>query len=724
VGEARTTATALARVYPVIALAMIAIVGAALRFSMLGRYAGLPSADHGNYLVAAHDLLGRDVTGYGLEYPPLMFALQLGFLGLADPIMATRIVVVASAAFLPFAFYVAVRRTSRTPWALLAAGLVTFAEAYSEMTGWGGGPDFLALVFMLASFGCFVAYLDGTRRRDLLLAIAFAGLTVWTHQLTALVYAFALVGWAVAELVRTRTPRVLLPFARFGAGAVLVSLPLAPLYLHLSSRLAPQITPLWPDGVDGSLQGLVFVFRDSSALWALFAILASAGFARLLGRGRPEPRFWIAMVAVAFVLALTILRDNAARSLYFLVLPVLAGLPAGLEYVWERMAAELPARDRRIAVPIFLAFLVVSSSAFVGVSVQRMSIAVDWYHAIDVDELEALDWLRGNTPADAVIATSGLPLLVQPEGNRFGWWIEGYAERKSFYTGSAALYTFREQRAMVALANRFFLGNAIEENEALRLVENAPADLRNPSLTLRSSEQDRLLFYFNDGVTFLNYSRAAAPGRNVTFFAYPANETRVTWNTTGAPTIVVGRADTDVSLEREESLRGGDLLVNVTGRVTNGTVGSLTIPLWVGPGLEFVGVQIAGSRVAGTLESALGDSIPFAVTVTAPIGGAVSVRAIDADPVFGTPVLEYVASRAGNASEIRVGFAIDIGSVDLPADAPLDTADAVDIARSQRVTHVFQSRRIYEQLERFLKDRDRFATVFSNEKIEIFEFLG
>lgn len=695
---------------------------------MLGRYAGLPSADHGNYLISANALLGRDVSGYGLEYPPIFVLLLLGALHFFDPIMAVRVAVVLASFFLPFPFYALLRRAAGVYPALLGAFLLTFSEAYSEMTAWGGGPDFLGITFMLGSMVFLQRYLSAGGNRELVASGILAGLTVGTHQLTALVYAGTIAGWAALDFLRGRNRAVLFRFSRFSGLAILLSLPFAPLYIHLSARLAPQITPLWPDGVDALAPGLLFVFRDSLVLWLAFGGLAVAGMIVLIQEHRPEGLMWTAMIVASFVFALTILRDNTARPLYFLVLPVTACAPVSLRWAWKRMPKEMPVRDWKVASILVLGFVVLASGTMTTQSIQRMSVAVDWYHAVDAPTLEGLAWLKTNTPPGAVVATAGLPLLDRPEGNRFGWWIEGYSERPSFYTGSPAIYTFREQRASVELANRFFTGNAVEANPFLQVVENAPADLRNPGIYLRGQASDRILLYMNDGVSRINYTQITAPGQNLSFYPYgPQPEpvaTSHSWvNGISGPSLVTVRSLPAVRLSRTEQLSGNTTRINLIAEASNGSVSAIDAPVWVGDGLQVVDLNMVGATISGQLLDTFGFGLAFDIRASAPAGSALSLAYSTADPVYHGPVLTFRVEAPIGANTTGLSLEISFPAIQVPPSEPTDTIDAGDIARAVDVEYVFQSRTIYDYLARFADDYLHYRAVFSNSEIVIFEWM-
>ena len=709
------------REFLLLALGLLGVASYLVRVWMLGRYAAPSSADHGIYLADAHALLGNDVTGFGSAYPPVFLLALVGLLSFLDPITAVRILAPVGALILPFPFYRIVSRYAAKPWAFLGTVVFVLNEGYSEMTGWGGGPDLLAIAFMLASLAFFLSYLDAPNRRDLVLAGLFAGLVVGTHHLTALVYLGTLLVWMILEALRSRSFTIILPFVKLAGWSALFSLPFVPYYIGFGSGIAPQMTPIWPDAVAELPVATVFLFRESWILWAVVGILALAAGVRWL-RDRPEGSLFLSFVATSFFLASVVLQDNPTRSLYYLYVPLVATFPAFFRWFPKPGTPGLSPRSRQLTAAFLVTFMVLSSAVFVGQSMGRMSVAVDWYHAINQPELDALDWIRMNTPADAVVATAGLPFYRSPEGTRYAWWIEGYGERHSFYGGNPIYAALGPQRAMVENANEYFAGAHGAQGPGLRFVENAPAALANPAISVLTPSGFETAFFMSDADTIVSY----APGNGSSGIRtwapyYYVPVVQAEWAGPSQEVLRLPRGDGAISFVRQETLNASSVTVSLDIRSLNGTLVSVDLPVWVGWWMRFRETVAQGSRITGVLEDGAEDAFPFEVRLDAAPPTAVFINTTDADPRWGQPaILGGIHVRAvpgGSASSIALNITLTFPE---SAGAPADRWDASSIGATYGVDFVFLNRDLAEMFYRFEEDPLHFRPVYANPDIVIY----
>lgn len=709
------------REFLLLALGLLGIANYLVRVWMLGRYAAPSSADHGIYLADAHALLGTDVTGFGSAYPPVFLLALVALLSFLGPIPAVQILAPVGALILPFPFYKIVSRYTTKPWAFLGTLLFVLNEGYSEMTGWGGGPDLLAIAFMLASLAFFLSYLDSPNRRDLVLAGLFAGLVVGTHHLTALVYLGTLLMWMMLEALRSRSVATFMPFVKLAGWSALFSLPFVPYYIGFGSGIAPQMTPVWPDALEGLPAATVFLFRESWILWGVVGILSLAAGVRWL-RDRPEGSLFLSFVAISFFLASAVLQDNPTRSLYYLYIPLVATFPAFFRWFPKPGTPELSPRSRQITAALLVTFVVLSSAVFVGQSMGRMSVAVDWYHAINQPEVEALDWLRTNTPADAVVATAGLPFYRSPEGTRYAWWIEGYAERHSFYGGNPIYAALGPERAMVESANQYFAGDYGEQGPSLRFAENAPSALANPAVSVRTPSGFETAFFMSDADTTISY----APGNGsvgVRTWApyYQVPVVQPTWAGPSQDVLRVPRGDGVVSFVRQESLNASSVTVSLDIRSTNGTLVSVDLPVWAGWWMMFQETRAQGNRVTGVLEDGAGDEFPFEVLFEAAPPTMVFVNTTNEDPRWGQPgILTGILVRAvpaGSAASLALNITLTFPA---STGSPASRWDAPSIGALYSVDFVFLNRNIAEMYYRFEEDSQHFRRVYGNDDIVIY----
>ncbi len=704
----------------VLALATLGVLDYALRVWMLGRYAAPPSGDYGIYLADARALIGQDVTGFGSAYPPVFLLPLDALLLFVDPITAVRFYAPVAILFLPFPFYRIASRYSAKPWAFLATLLFVTNEGYSEMTGWGGGPDLMSTAFLLASLAFFLSYLDSRRRRDVIVAGVFAGLVVGTHHLTALVYVFALLGWLLLECVRARSAEAARPFLQLAGWSALFSLPFAPYYLGFGGALAPQVTPIWPGGLANLPNSLQFLFRESPLLWVVVAALALVGGYQVL-RARGEGFAFLSLVLVSVLLGVLLLQDNPTRPLYYLYIPILLAFPAFFTWVARATREALPDRSRRTVWILLVAFAVVSAGVMAAQSTGRMSTAVDWYHAVNPSELDAMNWIRANTPANATVATAGVPFLRNPEGTRIAWWLEGYAQRRSFYGGSPIYAALEPERTMVEAANEYFAGDFGEQHPGLRMVENAPASLANPAIAFNTPRGYVTGFFLNDAVTLVGFENASNPGLHQTWSPYFWVPTVTpTWTGGTSGSLRVERQNSHVTFVRGEALLGDSVVIDVSAAAINGTVDTLDLPVWVGWETRLSGTVVQGDRVSGQLVDSWGSEVPFNLTFSAPTSTTVFINATNADPTFGQPAILVRFITGSPSSSLSVRLVVSFPGV---PTGPVQAWSARSIGAAYGVDYILQFRSLAEMFYRFDTDHQHFRAVYQNSDVVVYEVL-
>jgi hypothetical protein len=71
------------------------------------------------------------------------------------------------------------------------------------------------------------------------------------------------------------------------------------------------------------------------------------------------------------------------------------------------------------------------------------------YQIVDSSALEALDWLRQETPSGTLVMANESPTRVS-----YAWWVEGYAERPAYSLIVPAFLSFAEEKEQSMLASR------------------------------------------------------------------------------------------------------------------------------------------------------------------------------------------------------------------------------------------------------------------------------
>lgn len=699
-----------------LAVILVGVASFGFRFWMQSRYAAPSSADFGLYLSQAQVLLGHDVEGFGPTKPPVFFLGLLAVMRFTDPVFAARLLSTLVAAVVPVFFFFIVSRYAATGWALAATILFAFAEGFSEMTGWGGGPDFLAISFMLASTFFVLRYLDDRRRKDLLLAGIFASLVVGTHHLSAFVLIVGTGAWALLEVLRTRSVVVLRPFGHVAGLSGLLSLPYLPSYLSLWPQLAPQLTPFWPDAFDGLARSIAFIVRDSTVLWIVISGLSVVGGVVVL-RDRREGTLFAGFALTNVLLALTVVRDNPTRPMYYLYFPLLGSFPAFLGWAVKNIRRDLSRSNAQIVQVLLVVFVVSTSVTMVRQSLGRMSDAVDWYHPIDAEELEALYWLRDNTPRDSVVATAGIPFFDLPEGTRYAWWIQGLADRKAFYGGSEVFAVVAQERLMVQDANRYFAGNYVLTTDTIRVAENHPGTKGNPEVSIYNGRAFVPVAYLDDGVIEVRMDTGVSTETTV---LSPALNGTASVVSVPSPSLESVRSLGNLSVRRSESVVGSEVIVSFELTSTNSIL-EVILPAWIGPGFLFVSSQAGGSLVNADLTDNHDTQVHIVFEATSNVSATIVSNATNGDARFGVPQASFRIAPAVPSRSLALELRIRFPDIRSSGDDPT-TFDASAIARSRGLTHVFQSKRLLFMYLRFLEDEAHFELLFENVAIGIFRF--
>ena len=429
-----------------------AVVGvmAVYRLAMLAANPGPPGSDPGNWLAYTRQLFGEPVKAADSMYFPGMLVLLKGFMAFFPDLTALKLAAVVASVSAGVPFFLIARRSCSAPAAAgLTVGLL-MAGYHIEMLNWGGYPQLLATGFLLTSFLFLDDGLVTGDRRALVAAGVFAGAVAGTHHFTVLI------------LVASAT--VYLPWMayRFRAGlgsfgrrvgvwcmaSVATSLLFVPWYVRYL-RLESGGGALNANGADLSRLGDVLsnVFGEAPLTWLFLLVvvpllsLVPLGGA---GAGRARPLGVALVLGPLAVFAAT--RESRAFE------PMQAGMLLCLATVVATVEAYL--RTRREATAAFalggltygmaavalLAILAINGNA-------RFQIARDAYVAVDQDALDALDWVKANTPQDSIFLAGGRGPVVN-----YAWWVEGYAQRPTYTPTDVAFLAFKEEKEQAALA--------------------------------------------------------------------------------------------------------------------------------------------------------------------------------------------------------------------------------------------------------------------------------
>lgn len=433
------------------ALLAVLIGVAAYRFSMLAGEAAPPGADPGNWLAFTHGLFGNSVKAADSVYFPVVPVLLKLLLAFLPTLMATKVLGVLASVAMGIPFYLIVRRACSP---LLSAGLTLafLLTGYQEETlTFGGYPQLLALTFLLLTVYWLTDGLLSGARRPLLLAAASTALVAGTHHFTLVLMAPVLLILGVALFAQQR-PAVR-PFLRsagvWALASAVFTLPFLPWYVNFLVLMEGN-----PSNANGfsllDVDGITsYVFGENRSFWLALVLVAIVlpfvpRFGERARRLRPAVLALLGGSFVAFLLTSEVRIAQLVEAGAVLSL----GLPAAAveEHLARTQVAITVRQVERLSLGLAAAALlmVVATSGHV-----RFGDGLARYHIVDSSALDALDWLREQTPPGTLVMANESPSRVS-----YAWWVEGYAERPTYSLIVPDFLSFAEEKEQSMLASR------------------------------------------------------------------------------------------------------------------------------------------------------------------------------------------------------------------------------------------------------------------------------
>jgi hypothetical protein len=708
----------------------------AIRYFLLDVYSAPPSGDFGNYLNIVNILEGTDVTGHGLRYPPLFFLILAPFIHVLGEIASLKIVAAAVASSSCVPMFLLAKRWANYPAAIAVTILFTFSQAMAEMTAWGGSPNFLAITFYIFT----IYYMDRafspvrSFSKNALMAGVLAGLVFEAHHLTAVVLGLTLVLFFLFVLtwegssVKKKALKILVWMA---VPAIVVSLPGLPTYLRIQNDLSSSLggygpaslTTIFGPGGFGYLAGVYWL------AWAGVFAIGGATIGLLIYYKR-QVRTYQLLLASSLVspviLGTLIIGEAPGRVLFFMTIPLLLGF--GIFIVaFLRWANRLPSEVRltrelkNLIVVLFATDVLIMSAA----GVQWMGFAVEWYHPVEDGDLDALDWIKENTAVDSTFATSGKMLAGHKEGDRLGWWIQGYSERAAVMAGSERFRLFEDELQATRDMNRFFSGTHVLENGRFQVSDQYPVAYRgNPEIAVRQFGLYQPIVFLNDGMHMVTYREhpLSLEQYTETFVDAQRNEIQIlsTESTVATRATLVAE---HFQFSRETVLTEGDTTADLLFHVrpvSDARVLGMTLYLWCPHGYDFENMAGAGSSWEFDVTDPWHSSKRVSVSIAEGNGLLVGADYELRDPRWSLPALRFNFTATENLLDIMISITCDTGEID--ESAPLGYYNGYDLLRKYGVDYLFESTTMGLEIERLRKDTDHFVIAYETPVVVIFQF--
>ena len=503
---------------PWLLIILIVIISFVFYFDGLNKFRAPPGCDYGNYLTQVDILRGNDLRGWGLQHNPVFFVLLDVFLRIFEEFIALKIVASLVFAIISIPFFLLARKFSGSSLvALICTWLFVFFVSNSEMISWGGSPNFLGFSFMLLTLLFFVDLMNQPSKKNLLLSGFFLSLVVGTHILVATYLLLLILVYFIAttltskKISKARIKSVFLMVLI----ATVFSLPYLSFYLNFFSNSSKEMIGFTifsqiPPITFGSILGI-------GEFWPLFAVPIVFGLG-LFGlykyvKGEHKNNGLLLVGLFLSPLPLALITAQPIRWIYFLPIPMIICFGIYLKDVFIKI------KDSTKTIQLLaICFIIIIGLYMTILTYFHFYRAADVYQFIDEDEIEALDWIKENTPPDAILATSGHTKGdIGGGGNSYSWWVEGYSKRTCIPSGDLQYYSYQRQRDEVRIANRIFAGVYSFEYENIRVTESHPSSTTNPEiaalidndyqdiLTLNDLEH-RLFFYPNEHEELFSYT--------------------------------------------------------------------------------------------------------------------------------------------------------------------------------------------------------------------------
>jgi hypothetical protein len=463
--------------------------------------------DGGNWLKQVNAI-------FGIEFPmwdekPLRFD-QLYFISLAlliillkDGLLALKISALIVFVVRPATTFLLAKRIFRSDATGLAAALLSgTSPLFYETIGWGGYPNLLGYAILPITFYFILGTVEKAPRRNVILTGLFVTITVFSHNLTAIVFLGILGLWLVLVLISKAFPNVSSLRIKPNFAAIFFSIVvlLSVLSFISLSTGGPQYNffneaAFYKRRV--SFDDLVWVLRNPVS-GALLILLSAISFVVLrVTRGKDAEPYILAMaswILAPILMTQTYLLGVAIdykRVFFYAVQPTLImamGPLALIGQLFKNMKTVIPpfsfpkiARAATGVLPAALLIVLSLSSLVLEVNtgLSHVGVVNDYYSNQDPygdkEKLEALDWIRNRTPSDAVFVAE----------EHFARWTEGYASRRVLmYT--PVEYLFFEGEIERSIAAKTLLESRLElRSDLVRISEQEPYGNFTPSISFK-----------------------------------------------------------------------------------------------------------------------------------------------------------------------------------------------------------------------------------------------
>jgi hypothetical protein len=538
----------------------------------------------------------------------------------------------ATAAFYSSAIVFPAYLVSRKIWRSHSAGIIAaFFAAVSalslEMISWGGYTNIISLFLIIVIFYLFLRDIDQPIRRHLLVGTLLFGSLILIHTFSLFVF-FPILGLyflllLARKFLKHENMELLKKLRFFVVSIALGAVAISPWLLRvLSFYIGASAEGALTGGLDN--KDIILANRTvDPIITALIIVVIPALF--MLRASRKKYFDSNSLLLVAWFLVPVIMTQaylfgvytDYSRFMYFIDFPGIVIISAGLFYLfrytsiavrvprikgWNRIKKTVPAS---IFVASIFIFIILSPwSIFPDEAMER----ANFYTTIHQPEANALNWIKTNTPENAVLVADHL----------YGWWLSGIGERTTLSAAGLEFLIYAHELEVAKSAQLLLDTNYYIDNGLIQIRDDGPHILRhNPSFSIETGiEESYSLFNFQDnGTQLYYYCINNYGGRDY------ANTTLADMKLTEAPILVQDENSANLTITRENDLfridkiltvwqgsRFAEMSYNVTVKSVRTTLYNIWLPIYtikgyvtIDPWTPLVGIYESAHKVCGQI---------------------------------------------------------------------------------------------------------------------------
>ena len=414
----------------------------------------LPGTDGGNWIALSKEMFGDSIKASKVHYPPVSLFILLAFNIFLSDLASLTCLAFLSLSTLLVSVFLFSRSLTGIYWAVIVSILYISVGFNLEILSWGGYPQLLAQGFLVFHLMYFSRFINGSGIKYLLLSVFFATLCTGTH-----------IGVSLILCVSTLTLTCLIIIEKPKHVSKLIKRQLQWGFLTLVTS-APFVPVFW-----NSLNGI------ETRNWNLqnFSHTDIETLLQSVFRQWDHGQINILIIGSIFVFILIIvLVDNRIKENYkyksliissvilfviTLEVRVLSVLFIGICIAIICNSITISNNLGRLKVTHLLARcmypLVISTITIIVViqiyhSINYAKTLSNYYRVLTYDSLQAIEYINSSNTNDATIISTGNRNYMP-----YSWWIEGLAEARVFSATDVRNFSFKEEKAQVAVANHF-----------------------------------------------------------------------------------------------------------------------------------------------------------------------------------------------------------------------------------------------------------------------------